>query len=72
MLTLTYSIDLIKDEARHLVENGTLSCQQSIGSICQFFPERERGQVEKALELNQYLLRDRLSELVTDPSWDND
>jgi len=72
MLTLTYSIDLIKDEARHLVENGTLNCHQPISSICRFFPARERVQIEKELELNQFLLRDQLIDLVNDPYWDND
>ncbi|MDX1976407.1 MAG: DUF4327 family protein [Pseudanabaenaceae cyanobacterium bins.68] len=68
----SYSIDLIRDEARHLVESGTLSTQHSIASICRFFPERERPQIEHELELNQYLLRDRLCDLITDPRWDND
>jgi hypothetical protein len=68
----TIKINVIKDEARHLVENGTLNCQQPILSLCGFFPERERYQVEKELELNQYLLRDRISDLVNDPSWAND
>lgn len=67
-----YSIELIRDEARHLVENGTLSTQHSIAAICRFFPERERLHIEHELELNQYLLRDRLCELVTDLRWDND
>jgi hypothetical protein len=35
---LQYSLDVIQDEARHLVHDGVLSRQQPIYTLCQFIP----------------------------------
>lgn len=70
--SLRYSIDAIRDEARHLVENGSLNRQQPIHALCRFFPDREWCCVEQELELNQYLLRDRICDLVSKEDWFND
>jgi hypothetical protein len=67
-----YSIGAIRDEARHLLESGSLKRQQPILALCKFFPDRERLWVEQELEINQYLLRDRVCDLVTDQDWTND
>ncbi len=70
--SLHYSIGAIRDEARHLIENGSLRRQQPIHALCKFFPDREWVGVEQELEINQYLLRDRISDLVTNEDWTND
>ena len=71
-LSTSYSLDIIKDEARQLIETGTISRQQSIYSLCKYIPAREWVMVECQLERNDYLLRDPIGDLVSDDRWDND
>ncbi|WP_019498722.1 DUF4327 family protein [Pseudanabaena sp. PCC 6802] len=70
--TLHYSIDAIRDEARHLVETGSLTRQQPIHSLCRFIPDRQWSDVEHELEVNQFLLRDRIADLFSQEDWSND
>ncbi len=67
-----YPIELIKDEARQLVEQGIVSRQQPIYVLCQYIPAREWVCVECELERCDYLLRDRIGELIAHEEWDND
>ena len=67
-----YSIDVLKDEARQLVETGIISRQQSIYSLCKYIPAREWMVVECQLERNDYLLRDPIGDLISYDSWEND
>jgi hypothetical protein len=67
-----YSINLIKDEVRQLIEKGTVSRQQPIYILCQYIPAREWVCVECELERFDYLLRDRIGDLIADEHWDND
>jgi hypothetical protein len=62
---LHFSLDTLKTEAYELVCCGQLDRQQPIYSLCQFIPAREWPQVECELERNDYLLRDRLIDLIT-------
>jgi hypothetical protein len=70
--TARYSIDVIKDEARHLVQQGVVSRQQPIYTLCIHIPAREWASVEVELEQNDFLLRDRLSDLIGPETWEND
>jgi Domain of unknown function (DUF4327) len=70
--TLTYSIGLIQDEARELVYQGLVSRQQPIYTLCQYIPAREWVYVERQLEENGFLLRDRISDLMGREEWQND
>jgi hypothetical protein len=67
-----YSINLIKDEVRQLVEKGTVSRHQPIYVLCQYIPPREWVCVECELERCDYLLRDQIGDLIASESWDND
>ena len=67
-----YSIDIIKDEARQLIETGLISPQQSIYTLCKYIPAREWMTVECELERCDYLLRDPIGDLVAYASWEND
>jgi len=67
-----YSIDILKDEARQLIETGIISRQQSIYSLCKYIPSREWMTIECQLERNDYLLRDPIGDLVSCDSWEND
>ena len=67
-----YSINVIQDEARHLVEKGVLSRQQPIYVLCQYIPAREWVCVESELEKCNFLLRDRIGDLMGTEEWEND
>lgn len=69
---LEYSIETIKDEVRQLLEQGTISRQQPIYILCQYIPAREWVGVEYELERCDYLLRDRIADLVGTENWEND
>lgn len=68
----TYSIDMIRDEVRQLVEKGTVSTHQPIYVLCQYIPAREWVCVECELERCDYLLRDQIGDLVPSQEWSND
>lgn len=70
--TVQYSISVIQDEARHLVEKGVLSRQQPIYVLCQYIPAREWVCVECELEKCNFLLRDRIGDLMGTEEWEND
>lgn len=67
-----YSIALLRDEARQLVEAGEVSRQQPIYVLCQFIPPREWVCVECELERCDYLLRDCIGDLLGCETWSND
>ena len=56
--TVRYSLDVIRDEAAQLVKQGRLARQQPIYTLCQYVPAREWIEVERELELNEFLLRE--------------
>jgi hypothetical protein len=70
--SLHYSIDVIQDEARRLVQKGVVSRHQPIYALCQHIPVREWSVVESELERNAYLLRDPIIDLMGSDTWDND
>ena len=59
-----YSIRMIKDEVRQMVEQGVVSRHQPIYTLCQFIPPREWVCVECELERCDYLLRDQIGDLI--------
>jgi len=67
-----YSIEMIRDEARHLVEKGVVSRHQPIYILCQYIPAREWVCVECELEQCDYLLRDQIGDLIASENWEND
>ena len=69
---IRYSLDVIQDEARQLVQKGLLSRQQPISTLCQYIPARERVCIECELEKCDFLLRDRIGDLIGREEWDND
>lgn len=69
---IRYCIDTIRDEARQLVDKGTISRQQPIYVLCQYIPAREWVGVEGELEKCEYLLRDRIGDLIGIEHWEND
>ncbi|URR35975.1 DUF4327 family protein [Thermosynechococcus sp. HN-54] len=70
--SLQYSIELVKEEARRLVAKGVVSRQQPIYTLCQFVPVREWPLIEAELERCDFMLRDRIGDLIGRECWDND
>jgi len=70
--SVRYSIDVLQEEARQLVEKGIVSRQQPIYVLCQYIPARDWVCVEFELEEGDFLLRDRIADLVGFEKWDND
>lgn len=67
-----YSLDMIQDEARELVRQGAVSRHQPIYILCQFIPPREWACIECELERCNFLLRDRIGDLMGREEWEND
>jgi hypothetical protein len=70
--TFGYSLTALRDEARQLVEKGTVSRHQPIYVLCQYIPPREWVCVEQELERSDFLLRDQIGDLMAAERWDND
>lgn len=66
------SLELLKDEATQLVQKGVVSRHQPIYVLCQHIPAREWAGVELVLENNDFLLRDRIGDLLGREEWEND
>ncbi|TVQ46178.1 MAG: DUF4327 family protein [Gloeocapsa sp. DLM2.Bin57] len=71
-ITRSYSISMIQEETLQLVQTGRVSRQQRIYSLCQFFPNGEWRCIEKELEENDFLLRDRIIDLIPQEAWASD
>ena len=67
-----YTLDFIKDEIRALLERGSITRNQPIYSLAKYIPAREWLSVEKQLEEKDFLLRDRIGDLLSSEYWDND
>jgi uncharacterized protein YqgQ len=67
-----YTIEMIREEARQLVEQGVISRKQPIYTLCQYIPAREWVCVECELEKCDYLLRDRIGDLLSKETWESD
>ncbi|NJK37892.1 MAG: DUF4327 family protein [Oscillatoriales cyanobacterium RM1_1_9] len=70
--SVQYSLETIRDEARELLDRGVISRNQPIYTLCQYIPTRDWICVEGELEACDFLLRDRIGDLVGSEKWDND
>lgn len=70
--SVQYPLNVIKDEARQLVQRGLVSRNQPIYILCQFIPAREWACIETELERCNFLLRDRIGDLMGREDWEND
>jgi hypothetical protein len=76
MLSITstkrYSICAIREEATNLLELGVISLDQPLRILFDYLPAREWSMIESELEQYDYLLRDRIIDLVGEISWKSD
>lgn len=70
--SVQYSINELRDEARQLVQCGMVSRQQPIYALCSHIPAREWAGVEGELARCDFLLRDRIGDLMGHEEWTND
>ncbi|MBW4613977.1 MAG: DUF4327 family protein [Desmonostoc vinosum HA7617-LM4] len=69
---VTYDIELIKAEACQLVKRGLVNRQQPIYVLCKYIPDRDWVYFELELEKNEFLLRDRIIDLLDHEYWGDD
>ncbi|MEL6490236.1 MAG: DUF4327 family protein [Cyanobacteria bacterium J06634_6] len=67
-----FSIHVIKDEVQALVAKGKLDRQAQLFRLSRYFVDDEWKDIEHLLTLNEYLLRDSVSDLLDKESWMND
>jgi Domain of unknown function (DUF4327) len=67
-----YDIEVIKEEARQLVHKGLVRSNQPIYALCQYIPGRDWVCVELELEENDFLLRDKIIDLLGREDWIED
>ncbi|HEY9615888.1 MAG TPA: DUF4327 family protein [Microcoleaceae cyanobacterium] len=70
--TVRYSLDVIQDEVAYMVQQGVVSRHQPIYCLCRCFPIQEWSYIEAELEQHDYLLRDRIGDLLSQEVWHED
>jgi hypothetical protein len=71
-ITVEYDIDVIKKEALQLVKKRLVNRQQPIYTLCKYIHYRDWVNFELELEKNEFLLRDRIIDLLNHESWEDD
>ncbi|MDJ0732521.1 MAG: DUF4327 family protein [Nostocaceae cyanobacterium] len=71
-VAVKYDIEVIKEEARELVKKRLINRNQPIYALCKYIPPREWVSVETELEQNEFLLRDRIVDLLGREDWSED
>jgi Domain of unknown function (DUF4327) len=67
-----YDLEVIKQEARYLVNAGKIKRNQPIYALCKYIPGRDWVCVELELEKNDFLLRDKIIDLLGNEEWSED
>ncbi|WP_193199453.1 DUF4327 family protein [Nostoc sp. MG11] len=71
-IAVKYDIEVIKEEARQLAQKGLVNRQQPIYTLCKYIPDQEWVYFELELEKNEFLLRDRIIDLLDHEYWQDD
>lgn len=67
-----YSIAAIREEAINLVQNGVIALDRPIRILFEYLPAPQWITIEYELERYDYLLRDRIIDLVGKIDWESD
>lgn len=70
--SVKYDLEVIKEEARQLVNKGAVKRNDPIYALCKFIPGRDWVCVELELEENEFLLRDKIIDLLANEQWNED
>lgn len=65
------SIESLKEKARSLVERGIISRHQPVSILFEYITASEWIDFERELEINGYILRDRIVDLLSSEKWDS-
>lgn len=71
-IAVKYDIEVIKEEARQLTQKGLVNRQQPIYTLCKYIPDHDWVYFELELEKNEFLLRDRIIDLLDHEYWEDD
>ncbi len=67
-----YTLDMLRGEARALIDKRVVDRQQPIYALCQFVPKDGWKCIEVALEEEELLIRDRIIDLLAKETWEED
>ena len=67
-----YTIAAIREEAINLVQNGVIAPYRPIRILFEYLPAPQWNTIECELERHDYLLRDRIIDLVGKIDWESD
>lgn len=67
-----YSFAAIREEAINLIEIGAVFPEQPLRILFEYFPAKEWSMIECELERHDYLLRDRIIDLIGAVRWESD
>ncbi|BAY22984.1 hypothetical protein NIES2100_27480 [Calothrix sp. NIES-2100] len=67
-----YDLEVLKEEARYLVKKGAIKRNEPIYALCKFIPGRDWVCLELELEKNEFLLRDKIIDLLANETWNED
>ena len=70
--TKRYSIDTIKQEVYSLLEIRIITIDQPLRILYDYLPAKQWNEIECELERYDYLLRDRIIDLVGKLEWESD
>lgn len=70
--TERYSINIIREEAINLVQVGVIALNQPLRCLFEYLPAKQWNLIEFELENHDYLLRDRIIDLVGQLDWESD
>jgi hypothetical protein len=70
--TVLYTIEAIRADVRRLIEREQVTRHQPICALFQYIPTSDWDDFERELEFNEYLLRDRIGDLIPQERWKND
>ena len=70
--TQHYSINAIREEAINLLQTGAIASDKPLRILFEYLPARQWNLIESELERHDYLLRDRVIDLVGAINWESD
>ncbi|HEY9770847.1 MAG TPA: DUF4327 family protein [Coleofasciculaceae cyanobacterium] len=70
--TKRYSFVEIREEAIYLVQIGEIALDRPLRILFEYLPAKQWNVIECELERHDYLLRDRIIDLVGKISWESD
>jgi Domain of unknown function (DUF4327) len=70
--TVKYDLEVLREEARQLIKKGKINRNEPIYALCKFIPGRDWVCLELELEENDFLLRDKIIDLLGNEDWGED